>query len=229
MSALSGWARPSNLPLVDDPTQTQRLISVTGTGIASAPADVASITVGVSLLGSSVVEATDQAAVLASSIIAAITDAGIPPSDIQTADYSVFAEQDHRSGQPVLRGYRVNNTVRITVRDLANVSHVLQQATNAGGDATTVNGISFTISDDTAVRSSARDAAWANAVAAATQLASLSALTLGQAASISEGSPAPAPQGRMMRRAMVASEAATPIEAGETSVSVTLNVAFEAN
>lgn len=220
---------PSNLPLVDDTTQTQRLISVTGTGVASTPADIASITVGVSLLGPSVVEATDQAARLASDIVAAITAAGIASSDIQTADYSVFAEQDHRSGQPVLRGYRVNNTVRITVRDLALVSDVLQQATSAGGDATTVNGISFTISDDTAVRTTARDAAWANAVAAAAQLASLSGLALGQAVAITEGSQAPAPQGRMLRRAVAMSEASPPIEAGETSVSVSLSVDFEAS
>lgn len=217
----------TSLPLVNDPAE--RLISVTGTGTASTPADIASITIGVSLLGPSVVEATDQAAALATNIITAITTAGIASSDIQTADYSVFAEQDHRTGQAVLRGYRINNTVRITVRDLANVSSVLQQATQAGGNATTVNGISFTVSDDSAVKASAREAAWANAVAAASQLASLGGLTLGPAVAIREGAVAPVPQGRMLRRAAAMSEAVPPIEAGESSVSVTLNVDFEAN
>lgn len=225
---MNGPGDASNPGATPDLVMPTRRITVSGTGTASAAADIATITIGVSLLGAGVVAATDEAAVKANHIIEALAEAGIDSPNIQTADYSVFAEMDHRTGEPVLRGYRVNNTLRITVRDLTRISEVLQKATAAGGDETTINGISFSLSDDTPVRASARDSAWANALTAATQLASLGGCALGPATSIQEGVGHEAPQGRMLRRSLASSAAATPIEAGETSVTVTLNVDFAA-
>lgn len=205
-----------------------RVITVTGTGAASAPADTATVTLGVSLVAASVAQATSNAATLADQIIASLLTSGIESSNIQTADYSVFPEHDHRSGQPVLRGYRVNNTLRVTTGDLDQISDVLEQATQAGGDATTVQGISFGLSDERPVRTEARDAAWHDATASAGQLAALAGLTLGSPISITEGSAgAPSPR-RVVRTARLAESSAPPIEGGETAVSISLTVEFEA-
>lgn len=209
---------------IPSPGQPAAAITVTGTGTASRPADVASITIGVSVLGASAALATAQASEAADRLHEALTDAGVDRRDLATRDYSLFPEQDHRSGQAVLRGYRVNNSVVVTVRELANMSGLLQLATEAAGDATTINGISFDLSDDSDLRRTARAAAWDDAVSAAQQLADLASARLGPAVSISEDRVSAAPAVRM-RRAMVA-ESGPPIEGGDSSVAVSLTVSF---
>jgi len=210
--------------MADHDSQPQ-VVTVVGNATASAPADTASITIGVSVLGATAAAASQDATAAANQLHAALSGAGIATSDLTTADYSLFAEHDHRGGQPVLRGYRVNNSVVVTVRDLDQLPTVLREATEAAGNATTINGISFSISDDTDLRATARAAAWADAVRAATQLAELASTELGPAVSISEGTPTVPVMRPMMRRA-VAAEAAPPIEGGDTSVAVSLTVSF---
>lgn len=205
----------------------RRTISVVGTGRVSRPPDVVEISIGISLVRSTVAEATDDAARLASSVIDALRAGGIDSDDLQTADYSVFAEYDHRPQRRVLVGYRVGNTVRALVRDLAALPTVLSQAAGAGGDATTIGGISFSNSDPDELRVEARSLAWADALAVAQQLASLSGLTLGSARSISEvGGRGPVPPPSPAR--MATAEAAVPIESGTVEEAVSLAVEFEA-
>lgn len=201
------------------------VITVVGTGTASAPADTASVTIGVTVLGASAAMASAQAATAANQLHAALTGAGIEHSDLTTADYSLFPEHDHRNGQATIRGYRVNNSVVATVRDLGVLPIVLREATEAAGDATTINNISFTISDDTDLQVSARADAWADAVTAAAQLADLAGTSLGPAVSITEGSPG-GPVMRTVRRRAMTAEAAPPLEGGDSTVSVSLTVSF---
>jgi hypothetical protein len=78
--------------------------------------------------------------------------------------------------------------------------------------------------DTTALDNAARTKAWQDARRKATQLAELAGLVLGDPAFINEQSqPSPMPP---VRHAMLESAAATPIEAGELSVTVSLTVSF---
>jgi uncharacterized protein YggE len=84
--------------------------------------------------------------------------------------------------------------------------------------------VSFGFEDSTVLDSEARDAAWLDARRKAEQLAELSGLVLGRPVAIAEqvhAIPGPAMTAMTMEAA-----SATPIEAGESAVSVTIDVQF---
>ncbi len=158
----------------------------------------------------------------------ALTAGGVLPEDMATTEYSIRPEYDYSSSQQRLLGYRVSNTVRAKLRDIASTGPLLDSIASAGGDETRVNGLSFGIADETSLLASAREAAWNDAKAKAEQLAALSGHTLGKATSITETIQGPVvPMPRMMAADMAMAErASTPIEPGTSTVTVTLQVEF---
>lgn len=207
-----------------------RTIRVIGRGEATTVPDVATINVGIGLRRRTVGESTAEAAKLASRLVDAVKGAGVAATDVQTADYSVFPEHDHRADQqPAVVGYRVNYTLHVAVRDVDSLTSVLDAVVTAGGDATTINGLNFSVADDTAARRSARERAWQDAETKAEELAALSGLDLRSAVDIAEGprGGGGGPMPRRRARAMSA-EMAPPVESGESTITVVLHVAFEA-
>lgn len=194
--------------------------------------DVATINVGIGLRRPTVGAATTEASALAAALIEAVKGAGVAAADVQTADYSVYPEHDHRpQQQPTVIGYRVNYTLHIAVRDVDALTSVLEVVVDAGGDATMINGLNFSVADDTEARSAAREAAWNNALAKATELAALAGLQLGTARKIGEGPRGGrgGPMGGRRHLAAMSAEAGPPMETGESEIRVVLHVAFEAS
>lgn len=203
------------------------MIAVTGVGRVSVPADMASIDLGINVLAASAADASAGAATLATELHDAIRRLGVVDGDLSTSGYSVFQEHDHRSGRAELRGYRVNNTMHVVVRDLDTVPVLLEAAVAVGGESIAINGVSFGLSDDADARVAAREAAWADASSRAGHLATLAGITLGPVSSIDEQAGRfTSPKAMRRGRAMTAEAAPPPIEAGDTSVEVTLAVEF---
>lgn len=208
---------------MSDPT---REISVTGVGEVTAPPDVVTIDLGVSVLEPTVALASGSAASAAGALIAALEGQGVDRDDIATVNYTIAAEYDWSENQRRLLGFRVNNTVRARIRELARASEVLDTAVAAAGDTTQVNTLQFSIDDNRAPLAAAREAAWLDAVSRAEQLAGLSGSSLGPALSIVEtvpGHPGPLPMARLR---LEAADVSTPIEGGSATVGVTLQVRF---
>lgn len=146
---------------------------------------------------------------------------GLPARAIQTAGYNVWQDHD-RDGEP--HGYRVSNSVRLLVGDLARVGELLDAAIDAG--ANSVGGVAFGLRDEADALRRAREAAMADARTKAVQYAALVGSILGNALSIAEGGAAPSSR-PMYARAMVAESAPyTPIEAGEGTIVVTLQATY---
>ena len=204
-------------------------ISVSGTGEVTGTPDVLIVDLGVQVLRPTVGEATGDAARLALAVIDALKAEGVAERDIQTTNYSIWPEYDYRNETQTLRGYRVSNTVSAKIRDLDKAGDVIDAATAAGGNEAIVNNIRFDLEADGPLISAAREAAWNDAKAKAEQLAALAEVDLGKAVSISEiSSPAPSPivYGAAPE---AAADMATPIQPGEASVSVVVNVQFAIN
>lgn len=202
------------------------LLTVTGTGEAAGVPDTLMIDLGVSVLAAAVTEATERAAALAGGLITALEANGVAGVDIQTTNYSVNPEYDYSGASQRLAGYRVINTVRAKIRDIAAAGPIIDAATAAGGDAVTVNGLWFDLEHDTDMVAAARAAAWEDASRRARQLAELAGVALGRVVSIDEVSEAMTPP-IAYERAMAVADHATPIEAGTSVVSVTITVAFD--
>ncbi|NIA25384.1 MAG: DUF541 domain-containing protein [Gammaproteobacteria bacterium] len=199
-------------------------IKVTGQGEVGGTPDTLTIDLGVSVRGDSVTEAVQEAAVLADRLIAALEDGGVAEQDIQTVNYSIFPEYDYRNDARILLGYRVTNTVSAKIRDIATAGSVIDAATSTGGDAVQVSGVRFSLEDNESLLEAARERAWKDARAKAEQLAALSGMTLGPPTSISETvTTPPAP---MFRTSGELEAAATPIQPGSQTVTVTLSVEF---
>ena len=135
--------------------------------------------------------------------------------------------------QSVITGYEVNNQLVVRLRDLDAVGDVIDEITDAGGDLTRFQGISFSLEDQGPLRNKALTAAIEDAQAKAAHVAETSGVTLGELIRISEGSTqpgAPYPSFGGARFAMLESaavDAPTSIEGGLVTVSASVQAVYD--
>src|SRR3990172_2393132 len=198
---LSAIANASATSTQASETGSPRTITAVGTGSASASPDVATAQIGVETQSASPEDATRENEERMKTVVEALTAAGIDMKDIQTAYYSLWAEQryDPEKGQPTGEYiYHVSNSLSVKIRALSKVGAILSEAVEAG--ANNISGVSFSIEDTSALEMEAREKAVADAKARAESLAQLSGVELGEVVLVSEviGGPVPI----VMERAM---------------------------
>lgn len=170
--------------------ETQRMISVEGTGKVSAPPTVAMVRAGIQTEGGTDIAATQkQNTDKMNKLIEAIKVLGIAAADIQTANYSIFPRYDYIDGKTQLSGYSVTQNVNVKVRDLSKISAVFQKAGELG--ANQVSGPDFTLDDPETARAEARQKAIANAQEKAATLAKTLGVKLLRVESFYESAGAP--------------------------------------
>ncbi len=218
-------------------------ISVTGSGKASAAPDLAVLSLGVEAFANSVAQARDQAAGAMDQVVNLLLANGIPEKDIQTRHFNISPRYTSREitrclgenqtdcfkdRERIIIGYQVTNQLSVQVRDLDSVGTLIDQVTAAGGDVIRFQGVGFSIEDTQALEIEAREAAVADLMAKATQIADLTGVALGKPVFIAEISRAVPKALAMADRAFATMEAAveTPILAGELDVVVTLQARY---
>ena len=160
-------------------------ITVVGQGTAFGQPDQATVVVGVDTFAPTVAEATAQNQTTLDNVMAALEAAGIAKEDIQTTNYSLYAEQIYGDKGPEgIAGYRVSNQVNVKIRDIALVGDVLGAVTEAGANA--IYGVNFAVADPAALEAEARALAMDDAAKRAASLAELGEVTLGEVKVISE-------------------------------------------
>jgi uncharacterized protein YggE len=216
---------------VQNAEDQDRGISVGGQGKVQGSPDIASISLGVSALANTVAEARTQAATSLTAMIESMKADGIEEDDIQTNQLSIQPEYDYTDGRQLLRGFRVSNTVTARLREIDRTGEVVDEAVEAGGDNTNINGIGFSIENPDELERQARELAVADARARAETLAQASGVTLGNPITISESSYVPP---MYYSGAEIAADTgaggplpSTPIESGELDVIVDVSVTWE--
>ena len=207
-----------------------RSIHVTGSGSVVDEPDIAVLNLGVSVEKEAVAEAREAAAVAMTAVIASLKANDIAEKDIQTERFSIHPQYDYTENGRVLRGYRVNNTLSAKVRELENLSDIIDDAAGAGGDIIVVNSVQFMIEDTTPLQAQARSLAVKNAEEKAQTLAEAGGVTLGKPITITETSRAASPTIAYAEEADFADDSArsaTPIEAGELTVTVNVTIVYE--
>ena len=160
-------------------------ITVVGMGEAFGEPDQANVQLGVETFAETVSEATSANESNVQAIMAALEAIGIESADIQTSNYSLWAEPRYGDNGPEgIAGYRVTNQVHVKIRDIGQVGTVISAVTEAG--ANSVHGVSFSVADPAALETEARAAAIDNAREKAASLAELSGVELGEVVSVSE-------------------------------------------
>lgn len=167
-------------------------ITVVGVGKVTVVPNVVKIQVGVESISTTVAAATTENDKVMDAVLAALKEEGIAEKDIQTSYYSIHPEYERdRVGSetelPKIIGYRVSNSVTVTVRDaedMRKVSAVLEAVVEAG--ANSLGSITFTVDDLQAVEDEARELAVADAKRRAEDLVRLTGVKLGRVIQISE-------------------------------------------
>ena len=213
-------------------------IWVSGQGKITLEPDLAVLNLGVEASAKSVAAAREQAATAMDAIVMSLTGNGVEGRDIQTRFFNISPQYEWteviqngvRTNKQVLVGYRVSNSVAVKIRDLSAVGNIIDDVAGAGGDATRINGISFTVEDTAPFLVDLREDAVADALAKADQLARLTGVLLGRLVFISE-SGVGQPQARPLQefavvRSLAAAAPDTSISGGELVISLTVQAVF---
>jgi uncharacterized protein YggE len=163
-------------------------------------------------------------------LIDALKAAGVAADDIRTMNFSIYqsAQYDPQTGKQSGTIYMVDNTVYLTVRDLAGLGDLLDAAVRAG--ANNINSIQFDVADKTKAMADARKAAVEAAKKQADELAAAAGVTLGDIQSIQYADSAPSPifEGKGMGGGGgAAADVTVPINPGQMQISVTVTLAYE--
>ena len=205
----------------------EHTVTVSGLGDVSVAPDVADVILVVSVTKPTVKDARAAAASSMDAVLAAVKKDGVADKDLATVDLSLSPVYDYGSGSSVPRlvGYQFSNTIKATVRDLANVAAVVDDSVAAG--ATTVQGISFRLDDPKPVEAQARQMAMTDARTKADALAQAAGVQIKGVASIAEvtvSSPIYYAAADLADKA--AAPVSTPIQTGTTDITIQVTVSY---
>ena len=203
-------------------------IWVTGQGSVALEPDLALLNIGVETMAATVSEARDQAARAMAAIQEAVRARGVADVDVQTRSFNIYPQYDYTERARVLSGYMVSNAATIKIRDLDSVGPIIDDVANAGGNATRIHGISFSVEDTKPFMVDLREAAVGDALAKAQQFASLTGVAVGQLVFISElGGGAPIVQAFAEERAFaMAVPAPSSVSGGELELTLNVQAVF---
>lgn len=220
----AGW-HPAILSAMPDADRTRR-ITVPGHGAVRVAPDVADVRLGVVTVRPTAGEARAVAATTMDAVLRALRDSGIAAHDLRTALLSLDAVRDWSDGNQRITGYQLANSVEATIRAIDAVGAAVDAALGAG--ATSLDGLTFRLDDPTDALVEARRAAVADARRRAETLATEAGVRLGAVVGIVEGRSVgagpPSPVG--LFRAKAEADAATPVEAGTSELTVDVIVEF---
>lgn len=141
------WGGLSLVNYADTPQAPQKTISVSSEGTVKVKPDMAHINVGVQTENQSSKVAQQENATKMSKVMDVLKGLKIVESDIKTSQYTIYPIEryDEKTQRSYVTGYRVINTLEITIRDITKVGTVIDAVT--ANDANTVSNIRFTVAD----------------------------------------------------------------------------------
>lgn len=157
------------------------------------------------------------------SLRSALTEAGIADKDLQTTSTGIHQRHDPQGQGP--QGFAGFHTLRVGVRNLDDVSSLVDLAVSVAGDALLIDGITLSIADPEPLLRTARERAFADARSRAQEYASFAGRALGDIIWIGDAVAAPEPRMYAMR-ASAESAGGLSLAPGESTVKATVSVRF---
>ena len=204
-----------------------RTLNVNGLGQVNLTPDIAYIYIGVHTEGATASEAVEANKGQTSSLISSIKKSGVDEKDIRTTNFSIWPSQQYGPDGTISGTvYMVDNTVYITVRELDGLGDLLDSAISAG--ANTINSIQVDVADKAQALKDARTKAVADAQAQAQELAEAAGVSLGEIQTINfyENSAYPVDMGKGGGGVAYDAASAVPIQPGQLTVSVNVNLTY---
>lgn len=217
----------------NDPLNYPREIYVEGTSKTTVVPDIARLTLGVTTEAKTSEEAVTENTKKMNAVMEVLKNAGIEEKDIKTIGYSLnpnYAYPENKA--PVQSGFRLDQTLEVTIRDFNKIGDLIAATTKAG--ANTMGGVNFIVEDRDAAKSKARAEAIAKAKEKAELIAEQADLDLGKVINYSEydSSPYPYDYGKGgyaesdVTMDMAVPPVAPNIQPGEQEITLTVNLTY---
>lgn len=203
-------------------------VEVTGTGTASSSPDVVRVALGIRCDSEGVAAALTAAAATVRKVSAAARAHGLADRDIASTSASVQPRWNNDGS--AVAGYTAYHQLTLLVRSLPALNDLVDAVADAAGNHLVIDGITLDLADRAPLATQAREGAFENARAKATQYAALAGGRLGRVLALVEGDGegfSPMPAAMDSRVMMKASGGGLPVEAGEHSVGASVRVAWE--
>lgn len=202
-------------------------LTTAGTGTVFVTPDVVVVQLAAQCTDPDAPTALETASRAAAAMVDSLTGAGVPRQDVRTVATTSWTDPGQvEDGPGQARTVRRPRTtvslgLEVTLRDTATAGEIAGRAVSAAGSGGRLERTTFQVSDPGPAVRRARELAFDQAVAAATQLAALADRPLGPVLDVREESAAaPGPVGFMAARAM----ADVPLEGGQQEIRVQLVV-----
>lgn len=130
------------------------ILSVDGRGTGTVTPDMARLSIGINSFARDAAKAQNDNARIANEIQNALRNLGIEEKDMKTVNYSFYptyqTDQNHRNE---INGYKADNTLSVTVRNIDLTGKVIDAALSSG--ANKINDLEFTVADKQSVKKEA--------------------------------------------------------------------------
>lgn len=213
--------------------ETENTITVSDTGTVYAKPDLAIATASVVNEAETVDEALSVNTEKMNAVIEAMKEEGVEEKDLKTTTFNIYpryewreASQYYPTGERILVGYEVRQSLQIKIRDLENVGQIIQEAADAG--ANQISDLQFTIDDQDELKKQARGEAILKAKTKAEELAGQLGVKLVRISNFSEGSVSPVYYALEKAEALGLGGGGEPqIETGESKIEVTVSITYD--
>jgi len=207
-------------------------ITVQGTGEVRADPDEATVRLGVVAQAPTARAAQEKVNQVANAVLAAIRGLGVEAADVQTSElnlspiYTPVRPDTPAQNPERISGYMASNVVSVRLTKLDLVGRAIDAGLGAG--ANQVEGVSFGLRDDRAARTRALEQAVAEARGKAQAIAGALGARLGEVLEVAEGGAGVVSQfvPKVMSMAMADRSSATPVSAGQLTVSASVIVRY---
>ena len=232
----AGGATPAEAVAEVAPVNERRSLTMTGTGEAGVVPDQVAFDVSVRVTRDDLTAALDAANTELAGVLKALGKHGVAKGDVETTGLDMNPVYAYPQGAPpVLRGYRVSESVAVLVKELDKAGGAIAAVVDAGGNTVRVSDIRLRIGDPEAALAKARTKAVQQATAKADEYAEATGQELGPVIRLAEVDPES--ENSRVRETYAtkafgltdssAELAALPIRTGRSELSVQVQVVWE--
>jgi hypothetical protein len=207
---------------------TTNTVSFNGEGKVLARPDVAVVDFSIITQAASSKAAQDANSKKSQSVMDFLKKQKIEDKDIKTVGYNIYPQYSYsRNESPKIEGYRVDQTIRIKIRNLENISSILDGIVTAG--ANQIGSLSFEVDEPEKLKAEARAKAIADAKKKAEELKGQIGIKLGKIVNFSEnvgGWPVPLYKTVALEEKGIGS-GGPALPAGENEITVNITITYQ--
>lgn len=180
---------------------SNRVFSVTGDGKITAIPDIAKFTFAIKTQGGlDIPNIQQENSTKTNAVIDFVKSQGVDSKDIKTQNYNIYPEYEYYScprtspepcQTPKIRGYIIDQTISVKIRDFTKIGALLSGVTERGTNS--VSQISFSIDDPETYKMQAREEAIKKAQEKALSMAKSAGFKIGRLIAIEENGYYPTP------------------------------------